>query len=196
MRMFNEMFASGGWSKTLVVHNKGGWTIVEIITTLVIISITGMFAAPEVMNWRDNMRVTGVARDIYANLNEAKIAAVEKNANVIVMVDKNANNYEIFVDNGGTTGTANNRTQDGDEEILASIQLNSGNYVGTFLHNITIAGNVGFTPRARSFGGNTGEIVLRNGKSDRWYKVELERTGSLGLLKSIDSTDGVNGTWN
>ena len=60
-----------------------GFTLVEVITVLVIIGILALFAAPEFINWRPRMRLKGIADTLSENLQRAKIHAIKNNRNVI-----------------------------------------------------------------------------------------------------------------
>lgn len=178
-----------------------GLTLVEIITTLVIIAISAMFAAPEILNWRSNMRVSSSARDLYTVLNSARVSAVEQNRNIVVTIATTpANTVTISVDDGAGGGTLGDNVYQVGETLLNSLSYNANvggrDYRDAHIHAVTIAAPRGFTPRGISIGGSTGEIRIRNADSDRWLKIVVSGSGSLSLLQSNDSTDGSNGTWN
>jgi type IV fimbrial biogenesis protein FimT len=175
-----------------------GLTLVEIITTLVIIAISAMFAAPEILNWRANMRVSSSARDLYTVLNSARVSAVEQNRNIIVTIA--ANTVTTSVDDGAGGGTIGDNIYQVGETLLNTLSFNANingrDYRDAHIHAVTITAPRGFTPRGISIAGNTGEIRIRNANSDRWFKIAVSGSGSLSLLQSNDSTDGSNGTWN
>lgn len=181
-----------------------GWSLVEVITVMVIVVVAAAFAAPDVIQWSENTRVTSAAREFYADLNNARVAAIDENSRIVVDLDTGAETYVIFVDDGGTPGLggiANNGTLDVDgggvalEATIGANDLTSDDYRGTNIHSTTIAAPIGFTPRGMPIGGNTGEILITNNDSDVWLKIVLNSSGSLTLLKSLDSTDGTDGTW-
>ncbi len=183
-----------------ILPSHQGWTLVELVTTLVIIAILAVFVAPNVLTWQTNMRVSSAARDLYAALNSARVSAVENNANVVVAAAATpANTFTIFVDDGGgTAANAKNNTLDAGETTLDNYTLNSKvtgrDYRDAHLNSV-IAGTVGFTSRGMPIGNNTGAILVRNSAGDRWFRIVLGTSGSLTLLQSTDSTDGTNGIW-
>jgi Tfp pilus assembly protein FimT len=175
----------------LIADNQHGWTIVETVVTMVIIVVTAMFAAPEVLSWRQNMKVAGAARELYADIQGARVKAIEKNYRVVMTFDTAAETYLIFVDNGGTTGTANNGICEGDEEKFANKDVKTL-YEADIVSVNFGAGTIGFSSQGLPLNGNSGNIVVKNSKSTSWYKIEVKNSGAVALLKS---KDGTNGSW-
>jgi prepilin-type N-terminal cleavage/methylation domain-containing protein len=66
-----------------VVDTSHGFTLVEIMTVLVIITILALFAAPEVIQWRPKLRLKSAADTLSENLQRAKIHAIKNNVSVI-----------------------------------------------------------------------------------------------------------------
>jgi prepilin-type N-terminal cleavage/methylation domain-containing protein len=66
-----------------VVDTSHGFTLVEVMTVLVIISILALFAAPEVINWRPKMRLKRAADTLSENLQRAKMHAIKNNVSVV-----------------------------------------------------------------------------------------------------------------
>lgn len=66
-----------------VVDTLHGFTLVEVMTVLVIISILALFAAPEVINWRPKMRLKGAADALSENMQRAKMHAIKNNVSVV-----------------------------------------------------------------------------------------------------------------
>lgn len=184
--------------------NSQGWTLVELMVTLVVIAIMAVLAAPDVISWQTNMRVSSAARDIYSAMNSARVSAIEKNANVVVTATVTPTNaFSVFVDDGGGSGgtpaNAKNGAFDAGEISLNSYTLNSSvagrDYRDAHINSV-IAGTFGFTPRGLPIGNNTGTILIRNSAGNRWFRIVLSGSGALSLLQSTNSTNGTNGTWN
>lgn len=180
-----------------------GWTLVELVVTVVVIAIMAIFAAPEVLTWQTNMRVSSAARELYGAMNSARVSAIERNANIVVAATATpTNTLNIFVDDGGgpggTPANAKNGTFDVGETALNTYTLNSKvsgrDYRDAHINSV-IAGTIGFTPRGIPIGGN-GNILIRNSASNRWFRIALSASGSLTLLQSTNSTNGTDGTWN
>lgn len=188
--------------RSLQSINIHGFSLVELMTALVVISVIAVFAAPEIISWRKNLRVSSAARDLYAELNSLKLEAVQLNSNVVVIFNTTNETYTSFVDNGANGGIAKNGILDLDgsstplEVSLTGMDfINNDIYEGANIDSVTIPGTIGFTPRGLSIDGNSGDILLRNADSTRWFKISLAASGSLNLMSSTDSTNGTNGTW-
>ena len=187
-----------------IICTQNGWSLVEVITVLIIIVVAAAFAAPDIITWGENTRVTSAARDLVADLNNARVAAVDENSNVVMNLDVANDNYIIFLDNGGPAGAgiANNDTLEIDvdgttrlETVIGEKNFTDDNYRGAVINNSTIAAPFGFNPRGLPLDGHTGDILIRNSDSDVWLKIVVSSAGALTLLKSNNSTDGTDGTW-
>jgi len=181
----------------MYLHTKaqddGGWSMVEVVTVLVIIFILGAFAAPDIIVWARNSRVSGAAREFVADLNNAKIAAIERNRTVIVDIGDIAGGdttaYTAFVDDGGAagTGTAGNETLDGDEEEIGARNFNTDDYRGAKFTNSLPATKLGFTPRGIPKDNNSREITMSNDDGQIQFRILIANTGAITLLKSNDA---------
>jgi len=184
------------------IYNKAvdsnGWSLVEIMTVLVIIFVLGAFAAPDILQWRESTRVTSAARDFVADLNEAKITAIETNAPVVANITTgDSSAYTIFVDDGSDSGVSGNKTQDGTEETVKSRDFTDDEYEGTSIVSISLTSPLlTFSPRGIVEDNKAREILISNTDRDIWLKILVASGGALTLLKSVDSTNGSNGTWN
>lgn len=96
--------------KTKCNHNptntNKGFTLVEIMVTLVIISVIALFAAPLIENFGPNMRLKGSSRDLHTNLEKMKIEAIKRNEHVVMTLNpifcpppqNGGGTYSIFID--------------------------------------------------------------------------------------------------
>lgn len=199
--------------------NLSGFSLVELMVAVAVIAVLALFTGPEILNWRENMRVGAAARDLFAGMNLGRVVAIERGESVVVNAVTGTNSYEIFVDDGDArkmpakagNGVRDSGLYDTDGDLLPDTPYqeewitrdannNAGvaslagkSYKGTTMA-ATIA-NAGFTPKGVPLGGATGAIILRNSDSTTWYRIELTTSGSLRLRKSSNSTDGVDGSW-
>jgi len=183
----------------MYLHTKakddGGWSMVEVVTVLVIIFILGAFAAPDIIVWARNSRVTGAAREFVADLNNAKIAAIERNRIVIVDIGNisggSTTAYTAFVDDGGATGagTAGNETLDGDEEEIGARNFNTDDYRGAKFTNSSpvTAAKIGFSPRGIPKDNIAREITMTNDDGQIQFRILIANTGAITMLKSKDA---------
>lgn len=63
---------------------RAGFTLVEFVVTLAIIAIVSMTALPSFDNFRAGQRVSGVADNLYTDLQYARSEAIQRNAPVAV----------------------------------------------------------------------------------------------------------------
>ncbi len=181
-----------------------GFTLVELMVVVAILSLLAFFVAPEVLRWRPNMRLTDASQSLYSHMQLAKLAAVKNNARAVISLDVAGNTYEVFIDNGAGGGGANNFIHDGTEEHISIDKDDDSPTFNTGV--VTLPGPVifdaatdfsgsltpGYDPRGLPIGGATGAVILRLGDSSRWYRITLNAGGSLALQRS---NTGVAGSW-
>jgi len=96
------------------MQKQTGFTIVELIITIALISIITAIAIPNFISWLPNYRLRSAAQDLLSNFQKAKLAAVKGNVNVAVCFKSDNSGYTAFVD------TNANYANDG-EEVVADV---------------------------------------------------------------------------
>jgi type IV fimbrial biogenesis protein FimT len=71
------------------------------MVVLVVLAIMAAIAIPGFSTWLPNYRLKSAARDIYSNMQLAKIGAIKANANWAIVFDAGSNIYKICSDDGG-----------------------------------------------------------------------------------------------
>ena len=173
-----------------------GFTIFELVVVIMVVAILAAATGPMVSQWNSNKQLSGTARTLFADLQLAKLQAIRNNCNVVASFT--ANDYEVFLDNGGPTEAdgPGNDIRNTTETMVATATM-PGDVVilipgGDFDSTTT----PGFTSRALPLDNRTGSVVVRRaGLTERWYRVRLTASGQLKFEKSTDSTDGSDGTW-
>ena len=188
--------------------NEKGFTLVEIMLVVVIMAIAAAAAGVQLKNKATNRRVKNAATDMFSAFQQAKMEAVKKRADVIFTLNPGARTYSLFIDDGGTTGTAGNGTPEGDEQILinapvatlTNIPPNSVPPDVNMTISFNTAGNPGFNSRGLPYQNRFGTVVFdnnndKNGDGDltnddaRWYRVVLSVAGYIKLEMSKNGTD-------
>lgn len=187
----------------MIQNNQAGLTLVEIMTVLVVISIIALFAAPEVMNWRPNMRLTDAARTFFSEVQQAKVEAVKENCRSMITVDTTAGTYSIFLDNGDGGGTSNDGTRNGAEPYISLDRSVDPAVPGVAAlpQDVTFdapstkfadsSKTSGFNSRGITLTSKDGDVVLKRTDESRWYKIHIDTAGSITMQRKTSKT----GSW-
>lgn len=169
-----------------IIGTEQGFSLVEIMTVLVIISILALFAAPEVTNWRPRMRLKSAADALSENMQRAKMHAIKNNVSVIFTFTKGSGNpctggSYSFVDSAGNPVASeifNDSTTPESLERTADLCLSATTFVAAD----------GFSSRGLPLlipGG--GAITLSNAKltaaTDPIYVITQTVAGGIQLQK-------------
>jgi len=187
------------------LQKSSGFTLIELMIVISIISILTAIAVPAVMNWLPNYRLKAAARDLYSNMQKAKLEAVKTNSDYAVIFDTAAGTYQILSDPGpdSTWGTADDTNDNpGKDEIYGNaddipeklplvlatygsgVAFGHGNAAApigaTFDDEITFNNNVVvFNSRGTC---NAGYVYLQNDKNSAFGTGSLS-SGAIRLKK-------------
>jgi len=97
------------------MKREHGFTMLELLITIVILCILMGLAIPGFSSWLPKYRLRGAVRDIYSNLQYAKMVAVKDRARCGVLFDVANNQYRVV-------GSGPNRTfGDSDDVTLRTV---------------------------------------------------------------------------
>lgn len=172
------------------LRRNSGFTLIELMIVIGMIGILTAISVPAVMKWLPNYRLKAAARDLYSNMQKAKIEAVKRNADVLIIFTSGTyasaggiGSYQVFVDDSPKDGAFN-----AGEQVLA--QVNMPKNVSLYkISGLTGNTNAGFNSRGLPCTA-LGSVEFQNNHS-RYYKVSLSTAGNVKITKS---TDGA--TWN
>lgn len=212
-------------SQKYILRSCPGFTLVEIMVTLVVMAIAAALAAPSLLAMAPNMALKAAARDLYSKLQEAKMLAIKENNPVTVRftgsyyyldIDRSGNysTVDTFTDENGdgvyNTGEPFNDV-DGNGAFTGDIAINFSDYGygiqrGTGNASKNWAGNdfvnppvsdITFNPRGSS---SSRSVYLDNANDPRsdgvCYGISVRSAGSIKTWKYSGATPFHKKYWN
>lgn len=91
----------------IAMNNEQGLTVLELLTTMVVLFIITATAVPNFARWRNNYQISAESDRVHMDLLLARMTAIKNNNNVVVTFVSGANSYSILNDtnNNGTPNT-------------------------------------------------------------------------------------------
>lgn len=164
----------------------------EILVILSILAVLATIAIPTFSVWLPNYRLKTAARDLYSNLQMAKMGAVNKNGDWAVILDRTSSPGRYSIVSGrGDDGVWDG--PEGDDPIEKTVDLagyegvryghgNASEKIGGggFVDDITYTNNVAvFNPRGTC---SAGYVYLQNERNTA-YAVGTRSSGVILLRK-------------
>ena len=107
------------------MRNKMGFTLMELMVVLAILTVVASLGVPSLIGWRNNAKLRDGASMLRVDLEMAKLRAVKENNFVAILF--NAGGHTAFVDDGaGDPLKAGDWIKDGTEQIVCDRQLPAG----------------------------------------------------------------------
>lgn len=103
-----------------------GFTLLEIMIAVAILTILVTIAIPNYQVWVSNQRLRSDMAQLEGDLQAARMAAINRSAAVTALFNTPAaGQYVLFVDNGAGGGTARDGIRNGAEAYLSTLGLDS-----------------------------------------------------------------------
>jgi prepilin-type N-terminal cleavage/methylation domain-containing protein len=169
------------------MRNNKGFTIIELMTVIGILSILTAIAIPGFIDWRSNAQLGSAARNVYSTFQKAKMESVRRNENC--GVEFRANDFVIYLDSN-----LNFNFDAGTDEVIQTI--NWSEYPGVTLDpdeggdgdGLTLANpdsGIVFAsdglPRNSVGGLGSGTVFLTNQSNAGQSRVTISTAGNIRI---------------
>jgi type IV fimbrial biogenesis protein FimT len=167
--------------------NERGFTATELLVVIAIIGVLAAIAIPSFSTMVPNYRLKAAARNLYSDMQKARLQAIKENTLVgvsftTVAYPADGSGYTVFIDDGSGGGVAGNSVQDGGETLLWSRPMDK--QISLISASIGLVPRFTFTSRGVVDGSQSGNVQIRN--SQRWYKLTVYAVGGLKLETNTD----------
>ena len=146
------------------MQKRSGFTLIQLTIVIALLAIFTAVGVPNFLNWLPKYRLRCAARDLYSNLQLAKMSAIKVNKDCRVNYYKNPDRYTVDL-------------------------LNKTIRLSEYKSGITFCGpnNQTFTAAAITFNsrgtGNSGYAYLTNSGKTAFYRVGPLTSGAIKLQK-------------
>ena len=169
------------------MRKKSGFTIIELIIVIAVLGILTAVGVPNFLSWLPKYRLKSATRDLYSNMQLAKLSAIKNNADWAIVFNKAADQYQVCSGRG-----PDNSWGGGDNIVIKTVVLdnygsgvayghgNAGSAIGsTFGDEITFANNVAVMNSRGT--GNAGYVYLENSSAATSYGIGKRSNGLIVL---------------
>lgn len=157
-----------------------GFSLVELLLVIGVIGILSAIAVPSYLHWLPGIRLKSAARDMYSNLQLARIQALKENSTVSVRFDTGNDTY--YYDTDG-----NNNYTAGEFRIFlngykSGIAYGSGSAVNNWNADAIIIDptEISFTNSGTA---NSDSVFIENEEADICYAITVLTSGTIKLRK-------------
>jgi prepilin-type N-terminal cleavage/methylation domain-containing protein len=158
------------WKK---LKNQKGFTLTEVIVTISILGVMAAISIPSYISWLPRHRLQTSVRQIYDDMNIAKIRAIKDNTVAGIDFDTVAETYTVYFDMDGTLGYASG------VDTIIKLNVTLENSVDITADNTCEFNNRGL------FTAGPGQIRLTN-PTGLIMRVDVNAAGGISVLTSKD----------
>lgn len=149
------------------MKKKSGFTVVELLVVLAVLAIFFAIGVPNFMSWIPKYRLKSAARDLYSNMQLAKMTAVKSNTNCSITYSTDPDQYVL---SGALSKT-----------VVLGDYGSGVNFDGPANETFAVA-TITFNSRGTS---NAGYAYLSNSGNTTYYKIGPLSSGVIKLQKWV-----------
>lgn len=158
------------------MRNATGFTLMELMMTVAVISILSAVAIPNIIGWLPKRHLQSSAVDVQVAINLSKMTAIKQNTDVVLIFNPVNNSYLAFIDNnfdGVIDATDEDGNQNAGERTIRSKRMSPG----INLQSTTLPGNMlTFNSRGLTKSNVSGGINLLNKRGEN-RTISVTMTG-------------------
>ena len=166
----------------MIIRQRKGFSIIEVLVVIAILVIVSAVVAPNIINWRRDVRLRGAINNLKGDFELARARAIRENGQVMINFKADRTGYLVFVDNGaGDEGIAEDRIRNGDELLFIDREMPSGVTIDLDQTSFGLFGDqTGFNGRGRCLA--AGSAVMNNEKGES-MRLTVGTLGQLTITK-------------
>ena len=146
------------------MRKKSGFTLTELVVVIVILGILTVVGVTNFLSWLPKYHLKSAARDLYSNMQLAKMAAIRANGNCSVTYSSSPDQYTVSLLN---------------KTVVLGDYGSGVNFDGPNNETFAVA-TITFNPRGTS---NSGYAYLSNSGETAYYRVGPLTSGVINLQK-------------
>lgn len=172
-------------------YKDNGFTLAELLIVIAMIAVLMAIGATQLKNFLPGMRLKSAARELYSNMQKARMSAIKEDKNWAIVFDPANNRYYVCSD-PGVDGTW---SATADNTIALTVDLSSyqsgvkfghGNATSSVPGGAFPAGDVSYSSDVLSFSsqgtGSAGYVYLANQNNTTAYAVGSQTSGVISLF--------------
>jgi len=173
---------------------RDGFTIIELIIVIAVIGIIAAVSVPNFLSYLPDARLKSAARDLYSNLQQAKISAIKSNKQWAIVFNADAGVYEVCSGKGSDDSWRGTDNDVAKKVVLrdygSGVTFGKGSAAdpigGTFGSDfITYASPRNVVVLNSRGTGNSGYVYLTNSGNISCYGVGTRSSGVIILRRLI-----------
>jgi len=178
------------------LRRNSGFTLIELMIAVVMVSILTAIAIPAVMKWLPNYRVKAAARDLYSNMQKAKMEAIKGNRTMEIRFDNSVAPGFYYFDTDDNDNYTNGEFRIDLKNYNSGVDFGTGNATKNWNGDDCTpipASQIKFYSKGTA---NNRSVYLENQSHDICYAITAGTAGSIKLRKYNGKTPFSTSDWN